>query len=53
MKDGLVNRGKIMTIINPLVASKELIQEEPPGTTARNRLEVLKFSLKIKRNSDE
>jgi len=46
LKDGLINRGKIMSIINPLVASGELAQEEPPGTTVRNRLEVLRFSIK-------
>jgi hypothetical protein len=29
-----------------MVASGELLQEEPPGTTARERLGVLRFRLK-------
>jgi len=45
LEDGFVNRGKVMAVINPMVARGELIQEEPPGTTVKNRLEVLRFRL--------
>jgi hypothetical protein len=40
---GLMSRGKLMTVLNPLVASGELIQEEPAGTTIANRLSMLTF----------
>jgi hypothetical protein len=29
-----------------MVASGEIIQEEPPGTTIKNRLSVLRFRLR-------
>jgi hypothetical protein len=44
LKDGFMSRGKVMTVLNPLVASGQLTQEEPPGTTMKNRLSVLRFS---------
>jgi hypothetical protein len=43
LKDGFMSRGKLMTVLNPLVASGELIQEEPAGTTIANRLSMLTF----------
>lgn len=46
MSDGFMNRGKVMNLLNPMVASGELIQEEPPGTTMKTRLSVLRFRLK-------
>src|SRR5689334_4427498 len=46
MKDGFLNRGKLINALNPLVASGQLTQEEPPGTTMKNRLSVLRFRLK-------
>jgi len=49
MKDGLMARGKVMNAINPLVASNDVLVEEPPGTTAANRLSVLTFRL-VKRD---
>lgn len=45
LRDGFLNRGTLMNAINPLVAAGELVQEEPPGTTIRNRLSVLRFRL--------
>lgn len=46
MRDGFLNRGKLISALNPLVASGQLTQEEPPGTTMKNRLSVLRFRLK-------
>lgn len=48
LKDGFISRGKVMNVINPMVASGELSQEEPPGTTMKNRLGVLRFRLRTK-----
>ncbi len=45
MSDGFLNRGKLMNVLNPLVASGQILQTEPPGTTMKNRLSVLTFSL--------
>jgi len=45
MKDGLMARGKVMNAINMMVASKDVVVEEPPGTTVSNRLSVLTFRL--------
>jgi hypothetical protein len=46
LRDGFMSRGKVMNAINPLVAAGEILQEEPPGTTIRNRLDVLRFRLR-------
>jgi hypothetical protein len=46
MRDGFLNRGKLLNALNPLVASGQLAQEEPPGTTMKNRLSVMRFRLK-------
>lgn len=46
MRDGFLNRGKLINALNPLVAAGQLTQEEPPGTTMKNRLSVLRFRLK-------
>lgn len=46
MTDGFMNRGKVMNVINPMVANGELTQEEPPGTTIKDRLSVIRFRLK-------
>ncbi len=46
LEDGFVSRGKVMAVINPMVARGELLQEEPPGTTVANRLSVLRFRLR-------
>lgn len=43
LNDGFMSRGKVMAVLNPMVASGELLQEEPPGTTAKDRLSVLRF----------
>lgn len=45
MRDGFINRGKIINVLNPMVASGQVLQEEPPGTTIKNRLSVLRFRL--------
>jgi hypothetical protein len=45
MTDGFMNRGKLINILNPMVASGQILQEEPPGTTMKNRLSVLRFRL--------
>jgi hypothetical protein len=45
MRDGFYNRGKVLNVLNPMVARGELLQEEPPGTTFKNRLSVLRFRL--------
>ena len=45
LKDGFLNRGKVMNVLQPLVARGELVQEEPPGTTMRTRLSVLRFKI--------
>jgi len=45
LKDGFLSRGKVMNLVNPMVANGELVQSEPPGTTMKNRLEVLTFRL--------
>ncbi len=46
LSDGFMNRGKMMNVLNPLVASGQVLQTEPPGTTMKNRLSVLTFSLR-------
>lgn len=46
MKDGFYNRGKAMNTIQMMVTSGELYQTEPPGTTIKNRLDVLSFGIK-------
>lgn len=46
LSDGFLNRGKVMSALAPMVASGEVLQEEPEGTTVRNRLEVLRFRLR-------
>ena len=48
LRDGFLGRGKLMNVIHPMVASGELLQEEPPGTTMRTRLGVLRFRLRAK-----
>ena len=45
LKDGFMSRGKVVNILNPLVAKGLLVQTEPPGTTMKNRLSVLTFRL--------
>jgi hypothetical protein len=50
MQDGFLSRGKVMNVLNPMVASGELMQEEPPGTNFTNRLGVLRFRLRPMRN---
>lgn len=45
VKDGFMNRGKVVNLLNPMVARGVLVQTEPPGTTVRNRLSVLRYSL--------
>ena len=46
LQDGFLSRGKVMNVLNPLVASGEVVQEEPPGTTIQNRLKVLRFRIR-------
>lgn len=46
LSDGFIHRGKVMSALAPMVASGEVVQEEPEGTTVRNRLEVLRFRLR-------
>lgn len=46
LSDGFLGRGKVMSVLAPMVASGEVIQEEPEGTTVKNRLEVLRFRLR-------
>ena len=46
LSDGFFNRGKVMSVLAPMVASGEVLQEEPEGTTTKNRLEVLRFRLR-------
>jgi hypothetical protein len=48
LKDGFMSRGKLMNVLNPMVASGELVQEEPPGTTMKDRLGVIRFRLAAK-----
>lgn len=48
LRDGFLSRGKVMNAIHPLVAAGILLQEEPPGTTMKNRLSVLRFRLKAR-----
>jgi hypothetical protein len=45
-KDGFINRGKVVNVLNPMVMSGELDKEEPPGTTMKNRLSVMRFRLR-------
>ncbi|MEO6954017.1 MAG: hypothetical protein ABI321_19600 [Polyangia bacterium] len=45
MKDGFMNRGKVVNLLNPVVARGELVQTEPPGTTMKDRLSVMRFSV--------
>jgi hypothetical protein len=45
LRDGFLSRGKVMNVVNPMVAAGELLQEEPPGTTMKTRLSVLRFRL--------
>lgn len=46
LSDGFLNRGKVMSALAPMVASGEVLQEEPDGTTMTNRLESLRFRLR-------
>lgn len=46
LPDGFMSRGKVMAVLNPMVAAGEVLQEEPPGTTVKDRLSVLRFRLK-------
>lgn len=46
LKDGFLNRGRVISTLNPMVASGEVIQEEPEGTTIANRLVSLRFRLR-------
>lgn len=46
LSDGFLNRGKVMSALAPMVGSGEVLQEEPEGTTVKNRLEVLRFRLR-------
>jgi hypothetical protein len=45
LRDGFMGRGKMLQVLQPMVAAGELVQEEPPGTTVSNRLSVLRFKL--------
>ena len=45
LKDGFLNRGRVISTLNPMVASGEVIQEEPEGTTMTNRIVMLRFRL--------
>lgn len=47
MKDGFVSRGKVVTLLNPMVERGVLVQTEPPGTTMKDRLSVLRYSLAV------
>ncbi len=48
LKDGFMSRGKVMGVLNPMVASGEVLQEEPPGTTMNDRLDVLRVRLRVR-----
>ena len=43
LRDGFISRGKVMNVLGPMVAAGEIVQEEPPGTTIKTRLSVLRF----------
>lgn len=45
MRDGFINRGKLIQVLGPMVSKGLLVQEEPPGTTVKNRLSVMRFRL--------
>jgi hypothetical protein len=47
LTDGFMSRGKVMSVLNPMVASGEVAQDEPPGTTVANRLAALTFRRKM------
>lgn len=46
LEDGFFNRGRVISTLNPMVASGEVIQEEPEGTTMANRIVSLRFRLR-------
>ncbi len=48
MRDGFINRGKLIQVLGPMVSKGLLVQEEPPGTTVKNRLSVMRFRLASK-----
>lgn len=48
MRDGFINRGKLIQVLGPMVSKGLLVQEEPPGTTIKNRLSVMRFRLASK-----
>lgn len=45
-KDSFINRGKVIQAIAPMVQRGEVIEEDAPNATIKNRLELKKFRLK-------
>jgi hypothetical protein len=46
MSDGFMSRGKLMQELQPMVSAGEVLQDEPAGTTVRDRLAVVRFRLR-------
>lgn len=47
LKDSFINRGKLIQAIAPLVRSGAVLEEDDPAATARTRLELKTFKLKV------
>jgi hypothetical protein len=45
MSDGFINRGKLVNVLNPMVIAGQVTRAEPPGTTVKNRLSVVRYRL--------
>lgn len=46
LKDGFLSRGRVISTLNPMVASGEVIQEEPEDTKLVDRIHDLRFRLR-------
>ncbi|MCG6192359.1 hypothetical protein LFX25_03790 [Leptospira sp. FAT2] len=46
LKDSFINRGKLIQAIGPMVLRGEIIEEDDPNATIKNRLALKKFRLK-------
>jgi hypothetical protein len=46
LKDSFMNRGKVIQAIAPMVQRGEVIEQDDPSATVKNRLDLKKFRLK-------
>ena len=46
LRDNFLSRGKVISTLNPMVASGEVLQDEPPETNLATRLDEMRFRLR-------